>query len=421
MRIVQIVGDFGLGGVQKGGIVLAKGFGALGHESYAIARRRGERFRSGTHEGCTMLVSGESLDDLVEMVNALSPDIVHIHSSVFEWDVVDAYQRWKGAKLVITPVFGRPPSNMALLEKSAICCVGLYTHYRYCRWMKVPIDHSFSENVFFAPITSFEAPASDRGTKISSMAHVCFGRIGRPSSMKWHDAMPAVVNRLLEANRSYRWLSVGWPNDMQRAEMISRWGDRFLDFPEIADYELLCEKTRQIDILVFASRYGECFSSSICEAVSLGVPVVGLLHPLRDAGECEQVIPGVTGYLTSNIDQLIERSLFLGQAIEERRKLGCSGSAYAKSQWSMQSVCRNLVPIYEALLSNHKTGLAEHPWQKQAVKFAETMPALLLTGRSGILRAWLRLCLTAYYNYRLHRLGRIALERVRKLVIALKF
>lgn len=426
MRIVQITSDFGLGGVQKGAIVLGKHLGDLGAESYIVTNRDGPRLDRTYLRSAQPIVAGEGLDRVVETVVRLDPDVIHIHNSIFDEPMVEALAGVTKALLVSTPVFGRPPVQRRTLERTLTCCVGLYTHRRFCRWTGIPVNESFARGIFFAPITPFDPPepgvmANPPPSGRPAKAGVTFGRVARPSAMKWHPGNPGMIDALLESDRRFRWVSVGWPEQMQRARLREKWGERFVNHEQIENYEELCRLILGLDVHFFASRYGECFSSSIGECAGLGVPTVALLHPLRDCGEIEQVVEHVTGVAAASAHELVEQARILGQDAGRLAELKRTTRGHAADHWHGRVVAQRLLELYTAYRAGARETAARSGWQQEADAFAQGYRQRLLGYyRSPLQRAGMAAALRATEQYWTHQLARRCLTVPRMIRSALR-
>jgi len=426
MRIVQITSDFGLGGVQKGAIVLGKHMGDLGADSFIVTNRDGPRLDRAYLRSAQPIVAGEGLDRVVAVIARLNPEVIHIHNSLFDEAMVEALVGATKALLVSTPVFGRPPARRRTLERTLTCCVGLYTHRRFCTRTRIPVAESFARGIFWVPITPFDPPelslaegASGPGT--AGKGEVTFGRVARPSAMKWHPDHPRMIDALLESDCRFRWVSVGWPEQMQRARLREKWGDRFVNHEQIENYETLCRLIRGLDVHFFASRYGECFSSSIAECAGLGVPTLALLHPLRDCGEIEQVVERVTGVAVASGDELVQHARSLGQDPARLSALKVTTREYAANHWHGRVVAQELLELYKAYRAGSRERVAKSTLQQEANSFSRAYHRRLLGFyRSPLRRACMGAALRATEQYWTHQLARRCLALPRKIRAVLR-
>jgi len=325
MRIVHSIPDFALGGIQKAGCVLAAHMAESGHDVTIVGAGGGPRLPAGGQPNPAHVVVGsEDPCLLATAIRDINPDVIHIHAAAYAEPLLGELLRIEPTGLrsgrpllVSTPVFGRPPSDRKVLDRTKTCCVGVYTFYRLCRWLGVTPQRAMHDlGIAYAPLTPFDPPlgpvsATDTDTTVRlrrqhlglrAETSIVVGRIGRDTVGKWHPAAERLVDAMLRTDAAATWLSVGLPRDRGAERLRERWGSRFVNFPETADYDRLTEILSAMDLQIFFSAHGECFASSICEAAGLGVPTVALATPLNDNGQAEQVIDGKTGFLVNSID-----------------------------------------------------------------------------------------------------------------------
>jgi glycosyltransferase involved in cell wall biosynthesis len=352
MRIVQIIPDFGLGGIQKAGCVLADEMARLGHAAAVIGFGDGPRRNPvRANPAHRIALSGAGLGSLLR---ELSPDVVHVHADRYREDLVDvAAAACPNALLVTTPVFGRPPEGARMLRRTRTCCVGIYSFYRLSRWLGLSPQAAIDRGLAYVPLTPCQQPALElldpvdtrRALGIPADAFVV-GRIGRKTVSKWHDGTAALVDALLGLHEDVVWLSVGHPDEMDRVGLQRRWGPRFLALPETSDFAVLVHAYRALDVQAFFSRHGECFASTICEAAGLGVPTIALATPFFDNGQAEQVIDGTTGYLVSEISGCLERVAQLHRNRDRLALLKASTLRHARERWGAARAAGDLVALY---------------------------------------------------------------------------
>jgi glycosyltransferase involved in cell wall biosynthesis len=364
VRIVQLIPDFALGGVQKAGCVLGEHLAKRGHEVFVIGGDGGPRRQcepnaaapAARHFVVPVDLQGDKLAEL-------KPDVLHVHSGRYESAGLDRFtQRAElaGTVIVVTPVFGRPPADRDVLKRVKTCCVGLYTYYRLLRWLSLSGEQAVKDGFIFAPLTPFQPPKSAvaatqpaeiiarrRGELGLSASSFIVGRIGRNAPDKWSPRTSESIDSLLTTFPDVAWLSIGMPAERGAGRLTDAWPGRFINVPEMADYERLCGVLSCLDVQLFFSVYGECFASSICEAAGLGVPTLALSTPLNDNGQAEQVIDGVTGFLLGNSDDAMMHIKRLRETPGELARLKQSTSDYALRHWHADVVAARLERAYE--------------------------------------------------------------------------
>ncbi|MEN0111366.1 MAG: hypothetical protein AAF805_11650, partial [Planctomycetota bacterium] len=303
MKIVQVIPDFGIGGTQKAGCVLAAGVAGAGHDAAVVGRGGGPRYLEHPPSGVTHHVIQEPEDGAyARAILALEPDVVHLHGPSYDEPLIAALDRAgtrvDGAPMLVqTPVFGRPPVDRATLSRVRTCLIGAYMLYRQRHWLGMSTAQAIQHGIGYVHINSFERTdppqstldaqevrdARRREMGVPEAAFVV-GRIGRDTDEKWTPGHEAMINTILNRHENAAWLSIGMPEVRGRDRLKQRWGDRFVNLPQSADFLVLAKAFAAMDVQLFFSRWGECFSTTICEAASVGLPTIAGANPLRDNG-----------------------------------------------------------------------------------------------------------------------------------------
>ena len=358
MKIIQVIPDFGMGGIEKAGCVLAESMIRAGHDVMLVAEETGPRFEPSCFWHCVR--PGPRLEVLAEVARQFAPDVIHLHGPDYPEDLIlglCSRLRERMPLLVTTPVFGRPPQDRRVLALTRTCCVGAFTFYRLGRWLKQQAAEMIGNGIGYVPLTPFQPPPATvdrdeqrRAMDIAPDAFV-FGRIGRRQGGKWHPCYPQIIEAMLSTNPSAHWIAVGFPDELGRERLRSRWGGRFRDFPETTDYQFLAGVLSAMDVQLFWSRHGECFSSTICEAAGMGTPTVAGINPCQDNGQVEQVLEGLTGYLAGSPMQAIALLQRLASDPGLVSALRVSTRQHAWERWHVDRVSIDLVQLYDYWLS----------------------------------------------------------------------
>ena len=354
MRIIQVIPDFGLGGIQKAGCLLAEAMLRAGHHVLLIAAGGGPRFQP----SCSWhrLALGLQLQALTDAIGEFAPDVVHLHAPEYLEALIRGLTSQAGNKpplLVSTPVFGRPPEDRRLLVLTRTCCVGVFTFYRLGRWLKQNPGEMIRSGIGYVPLAPFQPPpievdreAERQALGIPPSAFV-FGRIGRTQGGKWHPCYPEIIEAVLRSEPGAQWLSVGFPEELGRAELCRRWGNRFCDYPESADYQFLAAVFSAMDVQLFWSLHGECFAATICEAAGMGTPTIAGVNPCQDNGQVEQVLEGITGELVGTSRRAIAALRRLARDRSLLPGLRASTRQHAWRRWHVERVTADLCQLYE--------------------------------------------------------------------------
>jgi len=422
MKIVQVVPDFGLGGIQKGGIVLADEMARLGHDVHVIGLAGGPRLQRHRENGPIHHVMERSDPaELLSLLGKLNPSVIHLHRHSFPERAIVQIAEVSDALLVTTPVFGRPPEDHALLGITRVCHVGIYAFRRFNRWMRFTTEEAIAAGVGYVPITPFQpsdageaAPMQQNRILIRQSlgiprdAFVC-GRIGRQHISKWDTTNAELIDQLLQRVPRACWISVGLPAEFHPKDLKTRWGNRFMHFDETSDFEFLEHVLSSLDVqLMFGC--GECFASTICEAAGAGVPSIALATPLKDNGQAEQAIDGVTGFVVGNIEQAITHVQALEQNHTALQELKRSTGQHAHTHWTAASAAENLLALYEFWNSGQQVS-SEYlrTMHRQAEQFSAAYPTrmLYLMSRPGLSRIMWRARLAAVECWPLFQAARL--------------
>lgn len=429
MRVVKVIPDFGIGGIQKAGCLLAVGLGAAGHEAIVVGSGGGPRLLDRPPQGVThRLIERTDDESFSRAILELRPDVVHMHGAGYDEPLVARLASLAGAQgggplLVVTPVFGRPPADRATLGRCRTCLLGAYMFYRQRHWLGMTADAAMRRGVGFVWLNSFETTDPPQSTldppEVASARRealgvppdaLVIGRIGRDNAGKWHMAYPSIVERVLTEHPNAAWLSVGMPEERGRSELKRRFGPRFSNHPETTEYLKLAQALAAMDVQVFFSRAGECFSTTICEAAGVGLPTIAGINPLTDNGQTEQIVDGVNGYLVATADQAVERvgRLMADRAALEQMKRDTF--EYAHARWTTGRIIADLLAFYDAWRSDDPLSAPYLQWVRQqeaefAAQYRARMLELLADGPMSRL-AW-RMKLSAVANWNTFRVGRL--------------
>jgi len=357
LRLLQVIPDFGLGGIQKAGCVLAEAMMRAGHQVLLCGDGPGPRFQASC-SGHRLLGSGPKA--LADIARHFAPDVIHLHAPEYPEDLIRSLAtepRDKVPLLVTTPVFGRPPADRGILKLTRTCCVGVFTFYRLGRWLRQLPQEMVGNGIGYVPLTPFQPPpaevdrATERGKLGITEDSFVFGRVGRTQGGKWHPCYPRIIDTVLSTEPKAQWVSIGFPEELGRANLQQRWGSRFRDFPETSDYQFLAATLAVMDVQLFWSQHGECFAATICEAAGMGTPTVAGVNPCQDNGQSEQVLDGVTGELVGTPSQAIAALHRLAADRSLLQVLRDSTRKHAWTRWHVDRVAADLCDLYEYWLS----------------------------------------------------------------------
>jgi ADP-heptose:LPS heptosyltransferase len=90
---------------------------------------------------------------------------------------------------------------------------------------------------------------------------------------------------------------------------------------------------------------------AVCEAMHLGMPIVGL----ATTEMATAIVNDVSGYIDTNIDRLIQRMAYLLVAPEEARRLGNGARQTAQSRFSLERFVRDWDRTFCEFISRHSS------------------------------------------------------------------
>jgi glycosyltransferase involved in cell wall biosynthesis len=427
MRVVQVIPNFGIGGIQKAGCLLAAGLASTGHEVTVVGGGDGPRRLDEPPRGVRHLVVNRTDDQaLSRTLLALQPDVVHLHARGYEESLIAALAAQfgtggEGPLIVMTPVFGRPPTDRQTLYRCRTCLIGAYVLYRQRLWMGMSGDEASQHGVGFVWLNSFERAEPPQNTldmpdiasarrELLGVPQGAFviGRIGRETPDKWHACYPTIIEQVLTAHPDAAWLSIGYPEQLGRADLARRFGPRFVNHPQTVDYLKLARAFASMDLQAFFSPWGECFSTTICEAAGVGLPTISGVNPIRDNGQTEQIIDGINGFLVGTPSQAVERigDLLTHPNVLDRMKR--ETFEYAHARWTTERTIGDLLAFYDAWRGSDPLATPYIKWVRQqeahfAANYRSRMLALLADG--PLSRSIWRFKLAAAANWNTFRIG----------------
>lgn len=365
-----MIPNFGLGGIQKAGCVLAEKMAAEGHNVWVVGEKAGPRLRADPieyHGGGSLQhrVSGIDGPHLHRLRSEMNAEVTHIHCHGLDGSAAEELATGDpDPGLWVTPVFGRPPADHGVLDRVGVCCVGVYTLYRFLRWLgRDPQTHD-DPSIMAVPLTPYLPPegGSDDATGATAIEarrvryglrpglHRVVGRLGRDHPSKWHPRTPGLVRKLLAGRPETGWLSVGLPAAYGAAELRAEFGNRFVNLPETSSFDEVARILGCLDVQVFLSPHGECFASSICEAAGLGTPTIAYSSPLKDNGQAEQAFEGRTGFLVATDEQVLAHLDGLEDDAALAR-LRASTRAHCLDRWHVDRSAADLLAAYRHRLA----------------------------------------------------------------------
>jgi glycosyltransferase involved in cell wall biosynthesis len=171
------------------------------------------------------------------------------------------------------------------------------------------------------------------------------GAVGRLSPARDPGSFLRLAQRLSATHPQARfvWLGGGELEAGFRREVARLGLQEKLEVTGDLPHEDLLKRLAGLDVFVHYSRW-EGSSIALHEALALAKPVVASAVP----GNCELVVPGVTGCLARSEDELWSHVSRLLASAELRARLGRNGKAWLAREVSLEVSLRELERLYSA-------------------------------------------------------------------------
>jgi glycosyltransferase involved in cell wall biosynthesis len=173
---------------------------------------------------------------------------------------------------------------------------------------------------------------------------IVFGALGRLTPARNPEAFLRMAEGLGEKFPRARFVWIGGGEmeaDFRRLVAASPIRDRF----EVAGHlprERVLEKLAGLDVFVHYSRWEGGAPIAIHEAMHFGKPVLAS----NIAGNVDLVIPGVTGLLAGDENELLDRASELAASTDLREKLGRGAKSYLEREVSAEKSIAALERLY---------------------------------------------------------------------------
>jgi len=367
VRILTVVHNLGIGGMQRAAQNLSVALGSLGVDVAVLAFRGGPREAVLRRHNIPVFIS-----DVADAANTAArwrPDIIHIHRSGYPKAGETALLkqlRPTCRKIVETNIFARYDFSEGghLLDAHFLLskwCVFKWRAWGGARsgkpWFVLP--NSFETEVF-RPIDQTRRAAIRAELNIAKHDFV-LGRIGQPHIEKWSYGMIGAFRSSLTKHNNLCLLLVGAPAQIvaQIAEQPVEVGKRIIQMPTTSSDERLVSLLAAMDGYLHMSMIGECQSMALCEAMLAGVPIVTQSTPLKDNGQLEQVGHEKGGLVALSEDVVPEAVSRLVTDHQLRSYARCYAPTWVKQQFALDVVSQKAIDIYEQVLTNKRSSRVE--------------------------------------------------------------
>ena len=158
------------------------------------------------------------------------------------------------------------------------------------------------------------------------------------------------INKIEPGN----WKFIALGDGIERKYLIENSGDLISDgvmeYPDVIDEVIPYLLQADIGVLLSNGKlHNEGFSNAIMEYMACELPVICM----DNGGNKELVIPNETGLLleSDNVQDLVEKLLWLAQHPEEARQMGNAGRERIKQLCSIERMVREFINVYEDVLN----------------------------------------------------------------------
>lgn len=326
MRVLNVVFDLGMGGVQRTAMNYAVSSVRLGHDSHVLSLNGGVRLATLEESGVNVTVVADAR--IPRNLIAWKPDVVIIHSLGLPDELVREIRRiWPDAALVEKSVFSTPSTWSDILDYS----------YQLAPWMQWLYSARGGD--------ATKAPVVPNPVDVSAFAHldrdggefrvrheipvdaIVLGRVGQSFTFKWSPLVVRLFDELARKNPALHLLLVGAPDDVISEASRSGASRRIHVVDPMTDDSSLASAYAAMDIFVHIARQGESFGHVLIESAALGVPVVTMATPWADNAQGEVI--GSAGITAASATSFRTAVQLLIENREERARLSAHGPEQA--------------------------------------------------------------------------------------------
>ncbi len=362
MKILTYCNHLSLGGTEKAACIWAGELKRRGHEVVFATFHDGPRRDDLERASVPLFVLEKETGQICRFVQAVDPEVVHIHAPGNLNPLGDIFGRALLAldsrpPVIQTNVFGRLENSAENQWVDFRMFVSWTSCTQAARRAGVPLDETFFRKSSVAVYPLHEcppvAPADCARLKTEwdiKPDEVVFGRISRPDPAKWLDLPVKAFRKALKKNKRIKLLLREPPTAVADDIRHSADADRFVILPATHDYQELLRTYGVIDVILHASSIGESFGYGLAEPMSVGKPSIANSTPWADQAQIELVRPGQYGFIASTPAAMAKKILWFAENKEKRVQMGAQGARHIQRLTDLDASVDRLEKCIQALL-----------------------------------------------------------------------
>jgi len=363
MKVLSFLDGLGIGGTEKAACLWAVGLHQRNHDVHVMALEDGPRRARLESTGISVSIVAANAEKIADHLNAISPDIIHIHAPGFPHagDVLGVALKRLSKKIPVveTNIFGRLKNRPAQEWTDFRLYVSWTSSVQAAQRSFQPLDENFfrKQSVAVYPIDPDDGPSQD---EISAWRKRCgvqsdeilFGRYSRPEPNKWTDLPLAAFRRALSREPRLKLLLREPPPKIAQQLKEDPHSNRFLVLKATSDPTELRLSMAAVDAVLHASSIGESFGYGIAEPMNYGKPVIVHSVPWIDQAQLELARHEECGLHASTESTMAEAILRLANDSQFRLRLGDNARRHIRDVAGIEQSLDRLESALQATLAS---------------------------------------------------------------------
>ncbi len=354
LRILELLGGFGIGGSERAAQILMECSDPSRFRFLAVGfRGGGPRMEALRRSGIHCEVADGDVRRLAALMEDYRPHVLHLHrggeATAFSRAVLDLASE-RDVAVVETNIFGRVDGTAPDRRVLRRGHMSLSSMLKYARAAGRTVKQLYEEGhraIYNAvPVRRWGPPESreDEGRRLRARCgvgpdEVVGLRVGRPDLRKWSALLETAVPLMMRANPALKIMFRAIPEGPRKA-LKRRFGDRIIALRVTADERELAATYAAADLMVHSSHIGESFGCVLAEAMYWRLPVVVDSTPSMDNAQVEVVDNGVTGLVVDGPFAFADAVGRLCRDARLRGRMGRAGHRKVLEQFADEVVAR---------------------------------------------------------------------------------